>query len=156
MTKRNDYHAVDAVNRHAITPDGWVHEQDNSKLILSGEAPQTLVREIGVNTYTHDDTFQINIADDYWTGTSEYWKTVRDAWTRLEQENTSFALTLKGEPGDLYMPLLNLATSYMDGEIDLEAASTKAESVIATYTTSDLGALATRLRAPTPVEVAQN
>ncbi|MEO0549647.1 MAG: DUF6607 family protein, partial [Pseudomonadota bacterium] len=44
MTTRDDYHAVNAVNRHVITPWGWVHEQDNSKLMLNGE-PQTLVRE---------------------------------------------------------------------------------------------------------------
>ena len=36
MTTRDDYHAIDAVNRHALTPTGWVHEQDNSKLILTG------------------------------------------------------------------------------------------------------------------------
>ncbi|MEM9233149.1 MAG: DUF6607 family protein, partial [Pseudomonadota bacterium] len=27
MTTRDDYHAVNAINRHALTPKGWVHEQ---------------------------------------------------------------------------------------------------------------------------------
>jgi len=60
-TTRDDYHAVDAVNRHTITPAGWVHEQDNTKLVLTGGAPRALVREIGVNTYTKFDDFEIAI-----------------------------------------------------------------------------------------------
>ena len=59
MTTRDDYHAVDAVNRHTITPWGWVHEQDNSKLVLT-EAPHALVREVGLNTYRAFDDYPVS------------------------------------------------------------------------------------------------
>lgn len=48
---RRDYDAMLTANRDAITPTGWVQEEDNTKLVLRG-APQALVRETGLNTYT--------------------------------------------------------------------------------------------------------
>lgn len=155
MTTRNDYHAVLAVNRHVITPDGWVHEQDNSKLVLSGEAPQTLVREIGVNTYKRFDDFQIDVAEDYWEGTADYWAEVRADWTGLENTQGAFALTLKGEPQDLYTPLMGYAEEYMSGNMTLVEASAKADETVGEFTTGDLGALTDRLRDTSTLEVAQ-
>ena len=54
MTTRDDYDAVLAVNRHTITPFGWVQEEENSKLVLRGDH-HVLVREIGVNSYKRAD-----------------------------------------------------------------------------------------------------
>ncbi len=152
MTTRDDYHAVLAVNRHAITPDGWVHEQDNSKLVLTGE-PHVLVREIGVNTYTRFDEFTVAAADDYWTATADYWANVRAEWTRLEDELPAFALTLQGEPEDLYAPLLDYAEAVAAGEMELAAAAEAARATIAEFTTAELGTLEDRLR-PASVELA--
>ncbi|HAE94024.1 MAG TPA: hypothetical protein DCG65_05660, partial [Hyphomonas atlantica] len=104
MTTRDDYHAINAMNRHVITPWGWVHEQDNSKIILSGDAPQILAREMGLNTYRRDDDFETEIATDYWSGTAEFWAGVRDHWSRIEAEHEAFAITIKGETEALYMP----------------------------------------------------
>ncbi|WP_202388678.1 DUF6607 family protein [Pontixanthobacter aquaemixtae] len=147
MTKRDDYHAVVAMNRHAITPDGWVHEQDNSKLALDGKA-RVLVREIGVNTYVKDGEFPTEVADDYWAKTAQYWAGVRDIWTGMEQAGKPFALTQKGEPDQLYMPLLNLAGEVEAGEKTADAAIAEAKAVIAEKTTTDLPPLAARLREP--------
>lgn len=143
-TKRDDYHAIAAVNRHAITPDGWVHEQDNTKLVISGE-PHALVREVGVNTYKRSDDFEVAIAEDYWAATKDYWAAVRAEWTRIESENDAFGLTIQGEPDELYMPLLKLAGDVKDGEETLETALEQARDVIAEYTTTDIGTLAERL-----------
>ena len=41
MTTRNDYDAVLAVNRHTITPFGWVQEEENSKLVLRRRAARS-------------------------------------------------------------------------------------------------------------------
>lgn len=148
MTTRDDYHAVDAINRHVITPWGWVHEQDNSKVILSSE-PTALVREVGVNTYRHFDDFPVEAADDYWTATSEFWAGVRAEWSAVEAENQSFAITIKGETEDLYNPLLELAMSVKEDEKDVDQALVEARSVIRKFVTADVGKLADRLRPTT-------
>jgi hypothetical protein len=155
MTTRDDYHAVLAVNRHAITPEGWVHEQDNSKLILSDGTPQTLVREIGINTYKRFDDFEVTVAEEYWENTAEYWAEVRSDWSKLETDQVAFGLTLKGEPGELYTPLLQYADAFQAGEMTLAEASAQADAIIAKFTTSDLGALTDRLRDANVLELAK-
>lgn len=148
MITRDDYHAVDAVNRHVITPWGWVHEQDNSKLMLHAD-PQVLVREVGVNTYRQFDGYPVEAAEAYWAATAEYWAGVRAEWNRIEAENERFAITIMGETEDLYMPLLDLATAIQDGEKDTAEAIAEAETVIASFVTPEIGTLAERLRPTT-------
>lgn len=148
MTTREDYHAVDAVNRHVITPFGWVHEQDNSKLILDGQ-PRALVREMGLNTYRAFDDYPVEAAEAYWQGTADYWAGVRAHWTKIEAENQRFAIAIKGETEDLYMPLLELATAVKEGETDLASALEKAHETIDQFVTADIGLLADRLRPTT-------
>ena len=145
-TKRTDYHAVDAINIHTITPAGWVHEQINTKLVLSGE-PHALVREIGVNTYTRNDDFEVAVGDDYWTATKDFWAEIRDEWTRIETENPRFGLTIQGEPEDLYMKILDLAEAVEKGEKTSAAAAAEARIIIGDFTTTDIGALQSRIEA---------
>ena len=151
-TTRDDYHVVNAVNRHAITPHGWVHEQDNSKLILTGE-PQTLVREIAINTYKNFDDFELNVGSDYWEATEDFWAGVRAEWTKIETENTSFGLTVQGEPEEVYMQILGFAGFIVAGEMTTQEALSEARAVITEYLTTDIGALTDRLPAK---EIAQN
>lgn len=150
MTTRDDYHAVDAVNRHAITPFGWVHEQDNTKIVLTNE-PTALVREVGVNTYRKFDEYSVQTADDYWAATSEFWAGVRAKWNEIEQTNEHFAITIKGETEDLYNPLLGLANGVQDGVYELDDAIAEAQDVIDSFVTSDIGALEDRLRPSTTI-----
>ncbi|MEO0550457.1 MAG: DUF6607 family protein, partial [Pseudomonadota bacterium] len=147
-------HAVNAVNRHVITPWGWVHEQDNSKLMLNGE-PQTLVREVGVNTYRAFDEYPVEAAEDYWAGTEDFWAGVRAEWTQIAAENERFAITIKGETEDLYMPLLELATAVSEGDKELEPALAEARSVIDSFVTPEIGLLADRLRPTTTLASAE-
>lgn len=145
MTKRDDYHAVIAMNRHAITPAGWVHEQDNGKLALDGE-PRILVREVGVNTYVHSEDFPTEVGDEYWAKTSSYWAGIRALWSGMEASGNPFGLVQKGEPDRLYMPLMNLADAVAKGETTVDAALEEAKAVMARETTTDLPPLAARLR----------
>ena len=146
-TTRDDYHAVDAVNRHTITPAGWVHEQDNTKLVLTGGAARALVREIGVNTYTKFDDFDVAVGDDYWAETADFWAEVRAEWTRIENENATFGLTIQGEPEDLYMEILELAGAVEEGEKPSADAAAEARIIIAEYTTTSPEALPLRIAA---------
>jgi hypothetical protein len=82
-TKRDDYNALNVENRHTVTPNGWTHEQDNTKTIRVGtETVETLVREFGFNDYRTIAGFDFEPAREYWRRTSEYWAAVRDAWQR--------------------------------------------------------------------------
>ncbi len=144
-TRRDDYFAVLAVNRHAITWDGWVHEQDNSKLAMIDGKPRIIAREQGVNTYRHYADFDENVALDYWNATKDFWAAVRGEWSAFETPGATFALTVKGEPEAIYTPLLELADKIQSGETTTAAAVVEAKKVIAQFTTRDAGALEQRL-----------
>lgn len=146
MTTRDDYHAMDAVNRHVITDWGWVHEQDNSKLVLSGDVPQVLVREMGVNTYRADNGYPVDAAEAYWAATSDYWAGIRAHWSKIESEHSQFAIALKGETVELYTPLLDLANAVQSGEKPLAPALNEAREVIDSFVVADIGPLRARLR----------
>lgn len=145
-TKRDDYHAIVASNRHAITPNGWVHEQDNAKLILTGDAPQVLVHEIGVNTYTHFDDFETRLGTEYWEKTRDFWQAIRDKWASLFENNDRVGLTIQGEPAEMYMQILGIATDVETGETSTEAASEEALKVLAEYITTEPASIADRLK----------
>jgi hypothetical protein len=138
MTTRDDYHGMLAMNRHVITPFGWVHEQDNTKLILTGDTPEALVREVGVNTYRKSDDFDVAVAEDYWTLTQEYWAGVRDVWTQKEVSSEAFGLTIQGEPEELYMPVMQMTDTIENEGSSVSEAVSKAAIIIESYTTDDI------------------
>ena len=143
MTMRDDYDAMLAINRHTITPFGWVQEEENSKLVLRGDH-HVLVREIGVNSYKRTNTIPKD-GDDYWNDTKDFWAQIRADWTRLETSSPRFGLTIQGEPEDLYIPILEVADQIHEGVIGTADGVVKAKAVIAKYTTADVGTLDSRI-----------
>jgi len=100
-TKRSDYQALDVVNRRTLTPAGWVHEQDNTKLVFDADGKvHAIAREQGLNSYTRIADYDFGAGRDYWKKTSAYWSAVRSAWLRFENTHTSFTTSPEpnGEP----------------------------------------------------------
>ncbi len=81
-SRRSDYDVLLAVNRHAITPWGWVHEQDNTKWDRHDISHPYLARELGVNEYHRITTFDFAPARAYFERTRGYWAAVRAEWRR--------------------------------------------------------------------------
>lgn len=90
-SKRKDYDLLVVVNHHIITPDGWVHQQDNRKLVSRNGERQFLCVEAGLNHYKRitDDTGKegFEIAEKHWEKTHTFWKTVRDSWDSVVSES---------------------------------------------------------------------
>ena len=95
-TKRSDYNAINAENRHTVTVHGWTHEQDNTKTVREGKKTAgTLTREFGFNDYRRISGFDFSPGYEYWGRTADYWSRVRAAWSnRLDEPS---ALVLKTE-----------------------------------------------------------
>jgi hypothetical protein len=136
-TKRDDYDVLVSVNRHALTPDGWVHEQENSKLILRNEL-QVVAREIGVNTYTVSEAFKSQVAEEYWKETKEFWAEIRDEWRRLHDEIGTFGVKPSSPSGKIYNQILILAKEAREGNLELETAVARARNLIRDSTTTNV------------------
>ncbi len=100
-TVRDDYDVILGRNRHALTPDGWVHEQDNLKVVLDadGGVVGSLARETGVNVYERTDPAAVEPARRYWQEHAEAWATVRHAWTEVlaADQRTTAKLLIRPE-----------------------------------------------------------
>jgi hypothetical protein len=59
-TKRSDYQVVEVVNRHTLTPADWIHEQDNTKIVLGSAGTHALAREVGVNSYSRITDYDLS------------------------------------------------------------------------------------------------
>ncbi len=79
-TIRDDYDVLVGTNRHVLTHNGWVHQQDNQKVALRNGGITILAREIGVNTYKSADDVDLSIAEKYWDEKQDFWSAVRNAW----------------------------------------------------------------------------
>ncbi len=111
-TKRNDYDVIVALNRHVVTPHGWTHEQDNSKLDLDDRTGDPiLAREDGLNSYRRITGYDFSAGSDYWKRTEEFWADVRQEWASRMQATDRLIVNLPLDGQRLYDSLLPLAES---------------------------------------------
>ena len=130
-TTRDDYDVIAAVNRHTITPWGWTHEQDNSKIAIEPDGSvHELVREIGINTYREADLPNAHAALDYWTATQDYWAMVRARFDALEHESRRFHIEDDAEGTLLYGPVLEAGQRVLFGIATPDEAFAEAETYL--------------------------
>jgi len=133
-TQRDDYEVLTAVNRHTITPAGWTHEQDNTKLRLAGDGgTRGLVREAGFNSYDRDPGFDFSPARDYWEATAGYWERVRVAWAERVQRHGGIRRTTAIDGMGIIEPLFGQARRVEAGE---SVATSAVEQVLDRWTTA--------------------
>ena len=97
-TKRKDYEVFMGVNRHTLTPSGWVHEQDNFKQVSN--TGQVLCREIGLNQYFKTKEVDFTEVKKYWSNHNEYWSKVSKMWAQRMDSSPQLSLhkTQEGKP----------------------------------------------------------
>ena len=80
-TTRQDYNVLQRTNHHEIYDWGWIHDQDNKKILRKDGQPDTeIVQEKGIEYYKKVDDGKCRIAQDYWKEYAPLWKSVRQSW----------------------------------------------------------------------------
>ena len=90
-SKRKDYNVMKRGNRHEIKNFGWIHEQDNVK-IMRGDTDIIIAEEKGWNTYKRIDESNCKAAIDWWADNKSYWKNVRTVWDEYFKEKNIISL----------------------------------------------------------------
>jgi hypothetical protein len=131
-TTRDDYHILRAINTHALTQTGWVHEQDNTKIVQDGDKTEALVREMGLNVYDRTLESRCSIARQWWRDHRPFWMDVRAKWDKvLGGEQRSIHLADAVEEGPLHEHLFALCTqSFNEKEYKSAEAVPQIESWI--------------------------
>ena len=101
-TKRDDYNIMIRGNRHEITNDGWIHDQDNYKVIkdFKSDSEVIIASEKGFNKYTRVDESKCNAAIDWWDKNNVKWSFVLDKWNSIysQKENISLRKSIENKP----------------------------------------------------------
>jgi hypothetical protein len=130
-TTRDDYTALNVENRHTLTPTGWTHEQDNSKVQRDAQGPDpVIVREFGFNDYRRTEAIDFSPAYLYWEKTADYWAQVRAVWQRhFAQGGVVLATDLDGMP--IIEGLFALADEHIESGAPI--AQARIDKVFNTY-----------------------
>lgn len=112
-TKRSDYNVMRRGNRIRVTDTGWVHEQDNDKIVRKeNTTDQLLAQEKGYNIYRKVDDSKCAVAKDWWLKNKTYWNTVRKSWDSLLKDKATVRLLEKVENKLLYQYLFDAQNEF--------------------------------------------
>lgn len=130
-TRNPPYNHYIGTNRHALTHEGWVHEQDNAKIGTKDGRSVTFVHETLLNSYVPATDFAVAAADGYWAKTQGYWASVRADWDRVIAAEKGVAIREEAGNGTMIgHELMLLADDVASGETDADAAATEARALI--------------------------
>lgn len=120
---RSDYNILKRTNRLSINDQGWLHEQDNQKIIRANGKDELLVEEKGINSYTRIDDAECAAGKAYWEKNKDYWNKVRKTWDAYISTHSTIALKTKVDGKMLHDYLFALAKDYSakkvsDADID--------------------------------------
>ena len=111
---RDDYDLIIGTNIHTITPNGWVHEQNNNKTRLDNFV---IAKEIGLARYQRINNFDWSAGKEYWTKTGSFWKKVREVWEDKISQKKNISINPTVEDDMLFVRLFGLADIYGNGDL---------------------------------------
>ncbi|MFN3909153.1 MAG: DUF6607 family protein [Flavobacterium sp.] len=118
-TQRSDYNVTKRTNVHEIVKNGWIHDQDNDKIIRDEKGNDYLLaQEKGHNTYTKVDDSKCESAQKWWRENKDFWKKVRAKWDAEFAKNKDIKLLAELDGKPLYMHLQKLKTDASQEEIN--------------------------------------
>jgi hypothetical protein len=107
-TKRSDYNITIRGNHHEITEYGWLHDQDNQKVIRAeGKEDVVIADEKGYNTYKKVDDSRCQAAQDWWSTNYTKWELVRAKWDDVYNRDQDLILETKVDNKVLYKHLFD-------------------------------------------------
>ena len=81
---RDDYNVNLRTNRQEIMPYGWVHDQDNKKVVRKdGQEDKILAEEKGKNVYKKVADERCKLAQEWWKDHQDYWALVKEEWQKI-------------------------------------------------------------------------
>jgi len=139
-TKRSDYDVMVARNRHTITPTGWIHEQDNYKLVLGGGENPIIALEVGLNVYDRTTEVDFSKVRKYWEDTREYWLDVRSAWGDWMDGKKTVRMLATWNEKPMYQHMFGMAQEVISKPDETEARKARVREVIAAFMAKEASA----------------
>ena len=119
-TIRKDYDVMERRNIHEITDYGWLHEQDNRKLVRDDKGKDTeLAQEKGLDLYVKVEDSKCKAAQNWWKENGALWKNVRTKWQSVFDADKDINLESSVDKKPLFMHLFDLKPTASKAETDI-------------------------------------
>ena len=133
---RDDYNVLECVHEITVNPTGWVHLQNNRKLIArDGKLSKYVGQELGVNRYERITAPSLMAAEETLKKTGAYWAEVREMWNEVSRTKDRFGLKSKVDDKKLYALHFGYAAQVEAGEYDAEAGRKHARETVSKFLT---------------------
>ncbi|MBS1550294.1 MAG: hypothetical protein JSS94_10595 [Bacteroidetes bacterium] len=118
-TQRSDYNVTLRTNEHEILSNGWIHNQDNKKIVRTEAGKDyVLAEEKGYNTYVKVDDSKCQKAKEWWKNNEDFWAKVRSKWSIEFAKNKELKLKEKVDGQPLFVHLGKLKKDASQSEIN--------------------------------------
>lgn len=124
---RSDYNILRRRNRLYLDNNGgYVHEQDNDKILRENGKDKLIAQEKGYNTYTRIEDSQCAAAKKWWDKNKVFWTVIRNQWNDYIAKTETVAVKAKVDDkvlGDYFTALWKdwnankVKTSELDGKV---------------------------------------
>jgi hypothetical protein len=130
---RKDYNILRRTNRIILNDSGWVHEQDNQKIIRNNGVDKLLVEEKGINSYRKIDDKHCAAAKQFWERNKNYWAHVRNIWNEYAGEHSLIELQTRVDGKVLHEYLDELLDQFSKGEVKEDALNEKIKILLSKF-----------------------
>ncbi|MFL9482399.1 DUF6607 family protein [Chitinophagaceae bacterium LWZ2-11] len=133
-TTRNDYNIMKRGSRIIITDSGYVHEQDNDKLIRTGDTYKLVAQEKGYNTYVRAKDIDCAAGKAWWEKNGAFWNKVRAEWEGVLKTQSVINLKSKVDNKGLNDYLTEVWKQWNTKAITLDEAGAKTKKLLLQFT----------------------
>lgn len=120
-TQRDDYNVLNRTNRQEITDYGWIHIQDNRKILRKKKSKDILIaQERGENVYKKVNPERCLAAEQWWSQNSSIWDKVRNSWDKVYKRNKDLIMKKQKNDIELFEILSKYNTDVSQKEVDKE------------------------------------
>lgn len=139
-TTRSDYNLLKRTNRIYFDTHGWIHEQDNDKIIRSAKGDSLLAQEKGWNVYTKVDDSRCSAGLKAWKESEAFWKLVRAEWNKTIEGQALLYVKDKVDDDMMFEHLYATEAEWKDKKLSDKELAKKVKEVFARFVFSEVAA----------------
>ena len=132
-SQRSDYNIMKRQNTIIVTDTGWTHDQDNQKIIRTGNTDQLLAEEKGINSYKRVDDMKCAAAKVFWKKNEAYWTKVRKIWDSYFATHNTIYLRNEVDGMALNTELNMQSDEYASGKLKAADAESSISKLLNKY-----------------------
>lgn len=118
-TQRDDYNVLNRTNRQEITDYGWIHIQDNKKILREdGKKDVLITQERGENIYKKVNPEKCQAAEVWWEKNAPIWNKIRNSWDKVYNRNKDLIMKKQKNDTELFEILSQYKTDIPQKEVD--------------------------------------